>query len=630
VSSKVEEVREMREAETILALIRERGKKGLHLERVYKLLFNQKLYLMAYGKIYRNTGAMTHGVTDETPDGMSLKKIDTIIDLIRQEKWQWLPTRRTYIPKKNGKKRPLGMPVWSDKLMQEVLRLILEAYYEPQFSHNSHGFRPERSCATALREVHKKWSGTTWFIEGDISQCFDTLDHELILNTISEKIHDGRMIRLLRELLDAGYMEDWTYEKTTSGVPQGGIISPLLANILLDKLDTFVENVLIPRYTRGAKRETNRDYENLVSASTRERRKGNVKKAKELKKQFQKLPSQNVNDPNFRRLRYIRYADDFLLGFIGPKSEAEEIKQYIGKFLQEELKLELSNAKTLITHARTEAARFLGYEVTARQENAKQKLRGTPQGAVSKARSINGRIGLCMPKDVLKEKCKRYQRNGKTKDRPELRNESDYAIISTYQLEYRGIVNYYRLAFNLHTASRLRWIMQTSLLKTLAAKHKTTVEEIVKKHEVEFVVDGVKYKGFRVKIPRQDKEPLVATWGGISLKWDIQAPIEEQPPKIWNVRTELVKRLLAQFCELCGDTENLEVHHVHAMRKLHEYPGREKPTWVKRMIELQRKTLILCKRCHEDVEHGLPLQKPAISLTEIKSRRRQAERKEWS
>jgi retron-type reverse transcriptase len=207
----------MRTADTILGLIKERGKKGLPLERVYKLLYNRDLYLMAYGKIYRNKGAMTHGVTDETPDGMSLTKIDAIIDALRDERYQWLPARRTYIPKKNGKKRPLGMPVWSDKLVQEVIRLILEAYYEPQFSEHSHGFRPERGCHTALREIHYKWKGTTWFIEGDISQCFDKLDHELLLTTISEHIHDGRIIRLLRNLFDTGYMEDWTFNETLSG-----------------------------------------------------------------------------------------------------------------------------------------------------------------------------------------------------------------------------------------------------------------------------------------------------------------------------------------------------------------------------------------------------------------------------
>jgi group II intron reverse transcriptase/maturase len=216
----------MRDAETIVGLIRERGRRGLPLEQVYRLLFNQNLYLRAYGKIYRNTGAMTHGVTDETPDGMSLKKIDAIIEALRYERYQWLPARRVYIPKKNGKKRPLGMPVWSDKLLQEVIRLILEAYFEPQFSDHSHGFRPERGCHTALREIYYKWSGTIWFIEGDISQCFDRLSHELLIQELSEHIHDGKFIRLMQELLDAGYMEDWTYNQTLSGVPQGGVITP--------------------------------------------------------------------------------------------------------------------------------------------------------------------------------------------------------------------------------------------------------------------------------------------------------------------------------------------------------------------------------------------------------------------
>jgi len=245
----------MRNADTILGLIRERGSKGLPLERVYKLLYEKDLYLKAYGRIYGNKGAMTHGVTDETPDGMSLEKIDAIIEALRYERYQWLPARRAYIPKKNGKKRPLGMPVWSDKLLQEVIRLILEAYFEPQFSDHSHGFRPKRGCHTALREVYNKWKGTVWFIEGDISQCFDRLDHELLLNALEKHIHDGRFIAFMRGLLDAGYMEEWTFNQTLSGVPQGGVVSPILSNILLDTLDKFVETILIPKYTKGAKKK---------------------------------------------------------------------------------------------------------------------------------------------------------------------------------------------------------------------------------------------------------------------------------------------------------------------------------------------------------------------------------------
>jgi len=389
----------MRTAETILGLIKERGKKGLPLERLYKLLFNKDLFLEAYGKIYRNKGAMTHGMTDETPDGMSLAKIDAIIEALRYERYHWLPARRTYIPKKSGKKRPLGMPVWSDKLVQEVIRQLLEAYFEPQFSDRSHGFRPERGCHTALREIYYRWKGTVWFLEGDISHCFDKLNHELLLEILHEQIHDQRFSRLMRELLDAGYLEDWTFHQTLSGVPQGGIVSPILSNILLDRLDRFVETVLIPHYTRGTRRRENLEYRKLIMRSWRHRRQGNIEKAEALRKQAQRLPSQDMRDPNYRRLNYVRYADDFLLGFIGPRSEAEAIKQQLRKFLQEELKLELSEEKTLLTHASSEAARFLGYEVTTLQDDTKHTKRNTNgTGTETMCRSINSGIGLRVPR----------------------------------------------------------------------------------------------------------------------------------------------------------------------------------------------------------------------------------------
>src|SRR2546422_2444639 len=528
----------MRTSQTILELIGKRGEKGLPLERVYKLLFNKNLYLQAYGKISRNKGAMTHGVTDETPDGMSLRKIETIIELLRYERYEWLPARRVYIPKKNGKKRPLGVPVWSDKLVQEVVRQILEAYYEPQFSESSHGFRPERSCATALREIYYTWHGTTWFIEGDISQCFDKLDHELLLKTLEEKIHDGRFINFMRDLFDVGYMEDWTFNQTLSGVPQGGIVSPILSNILLDKLDKFVETAPIPQYTRGVKRRVNQKYRNLLNGSYRQRQKGNAEEAERLRKQAQTLPSQDMNDPDYRRLRYVRYADDFLLGFIGPKSEAEEIKQQLKEFLQEELKLELSEAKTLITHARTEAARFLGYEVTVFQDDVK---RATWNG--KDRRSINGRIGLQVPKDVLEEKRKDYTRNGKPIHRKGLQNEDEYTIINTYQQEFRGLTNYYRLAYNMHTFKKLRWVMEISLVKTLASKAQITVTKAYERYGAEIEVEGKKRKVLQVIVPKRDKskKPLVATWGGILLSWNIKATTQDRPLKFrWKGQSDLV------------------------------------------------------------------------------------------
>jgi len=622
------EVREMRTADTILGLIGERGKKGLPVERVYKLLYNRDLYLEAYGKIYRNKGAMTHGVTDETPEGMSLEKIDAIIEALRYERYQWLPARRVYIPKKNGKKRPLGMPVWSDKLLQEVIRQMLDVYFEPQFSDHSHGFRPKRGCHTALREIYHKWGGTSWFIEGDIAQCFDKLSHGKLIEILKKHIHDERFIRLVQELLDAGYMEDWTFNQTLSGVPQGGIVSPLLSNIILNELDKFVETVLIPQYTRGTKRAINWEYHNLINRSQYLRKRGNIQEAEELRNQAQKLPSQRMDDPNFRRLKYVRYADDFLLGFIGPKAEAEEIKQQLRKFLQEELKLELSEEKTLITHARSEAARFLGYEVTILQDDAKRTKRDTNgYGTKTMCRSINSGIGLQVPKEVLKAKCERYMKSGKAVHRPELENENDYTIVMTYQLEYRGIANYYQLAYNMHTLNTLKWVMETSLTKTLASKHKMSVSKVYEKYGAKLRVKDKEYVGLQVIVPKHDtsKKPLVATWGGIPLQWDINATLDDQPSKLYNRgRSEIVQRLLADFCELCGSDKDVEVHHVRKMNNLHEYPGRPKPEWVKRMIALRRKTLLLCKRCHEATDHGLPITWPLISLEEIKDRRKRS------
>jgi hypothetical protein len=223
---------EMQNADTVLSIIRERGRRGLPLERIYRLLFNRDLYLHAYARLYANDGAMTPGTTAETVDGMSIAKIDQLIDDLRYERYRWTPVRRTYIAKKQStKKRPLGIPTWSNKLLQEVIRLILEAYFEPQFSNHSHGFRPHRGCHTALQYIQTTWTGTRWFVEGDIASYFDTINHDTLLTILSEQLHDNRFLRLIRELLQAGYLEDWKYHQTYSGTPQGGVVSPILANI---------------------------------------------------------------------------------------------------------------------------------------------------------------------------------------------------------------------------------------------------------------------------------------------------------------------------------------------------------------------------------------------------------------
>lgn len=290
----------MRTAQTVLTVIQERGKQHKPIERVYKLLFNRDFYLNAYAKLYPNNGAMTKGVTDETVDGMSIQKIDRMIELLREEKYQWKPARREYIPKKNGKKRPLGIPTWGDKLLQEVMREILEAYYEPQFSNHSHGFRPNRGCHTALQEI-QIWKGTRWFIEGDISKYFDTIDHDVLLKILEKNIHDGRFLRLISNMLKAGYLDDWKFNQTISGTPQGGVISPLLANIYLNEFDQWIENTLIPQYTKGKRQKSNPVYNRMNAEISKARKNGDMQTAHKLEVERRNIPSVDPYDENYRR-----------------------------------------------------------------------------------------------------------------------------------------------------------------------------------------------------------------------------------------------------------------------------------------------------------------------------------------
>jgi group II intron reverse transcriptase/maturase len=591
----------MQTAETIEALIRERGKKGVPLERVYRLLYNPDFYLRAYGKLYRNKGATTPGTTEETVDGMSQEKIAAIIEAIRYERYRWTPAKRVYIPKRNGKLRQLGLPTWSDKLVQEVVRSILTAYYEPQFSEHSHGFRPGRGCHTALREIWGKWTGVVWLIEGDISACFDNINHTVLLDILREGIHDERFIRLISNMLNAGYLEDWRYNATLSGTPQGGVISPTLANVYLDKLDRFVTEQLIPKWTRGDVRKVNQEYEVQRHKAYHLWKTGRKEEAKAAKRQAMKLPSMDTNDPDFRRLKYVRYADDFLLGFIGTKAEAEQIKEEIRGFLQDTLKLELSQAKMLVTHARTEAAHFLGYEIHTLQEDS--------QRGRDKRRSLNGKIGLRVPEQVTEEKQQAYMEKGKPKHRTELTDDSDFTIVARYQAEYRGLVEYYRMAYNLTQLEKLKWVMERSLVRTLANKHKATASAICKKYKTNAKVGSRTYKVLRVTVQRPGKEPLVATWGGIRLTWSLKVQLDDQPQRVWGSRTELEKRLLADECEYCGSTDNIEVHHIHALKDLTHHRGRELPEWVKLMAARKRKTMVVCRICHQDITYGRPMRR---------------------
>jgi group II intron reverse transcriptase/maturase len=591
----------MQKAEKVLDIISDRGKRKLPLYRIYRLLYNKELFLIAYKNIYSNNGAMTKGVTNETVDGMSIAKIDRIIGRLKREAYRFKPVRREYIKKRGSKKqRPLGLPTWSDKLLQEVIRLILNAYFDPQFSDTSHGFRSNRGCHTALDSIRARdgWKSVRWFIEGDIRDCFGSIDHGVLLELLAEKVKDNRFLRLMQQFLKSGYMEDWKYNATLSGCPQGGILSPLLSNIYMDKFDQFMEEHILPTYNCGRKRAENKAYKALRKQMEKYTRHQDWETVKELNKQSQSIPSKDTNDPTFRRLHYIRYADDWLLGFSGPKQEAIKVKEEIKTFLAERLNLTLSEEKTLITHAKTEKARFLGYDIHVLQQDAKHDKRGQ--------RSINGAIGFRVPDEKMKDKARQYMKGGKPTHRKERTVNSDFDIIAQYQSEFRGFAQYYLLAYNAHQLHGLKRTMELSLARTLANKYKTTVNKVFKKYRTTRETDGQCYKVLQTEVERAGKKPLVAYFGGFKLGFKKDAVIEDTLPtgNVYSIKSQLIDRLLNDTCELCESRGNIEMHHVKKLKDLEKNGRKEKPEWMKRMIAMRRKTLAVCHECHTSIHLG--------------------------
>ncbi len=596
---------EMLLASKYLGIINERGRRSLPLKRVYRNLRQRGLFLKAYENLYSNSGATTVGSDPmDTIQGMSLARIDAIIQQLGDGSYRWKPARRIYVPKANGQKRPIAIPSWSDKLVQEAIRLILEAYYEPQFRDSSHGFRPQRSCHTALKRVKEQWTGTKWFIEGDIKGCFDNISKSRLLDLLGQRIQDNRFLKLLREMLDAGYVEDWQYHQTHSGVPQGGVVSPILSNIMLHELDCWVEDTLIPQYSRGKQRHANPEYKALVVRRSSAKKRQNWQLYTELGKQLRHISSKMPDDPDYRRLRYVRYADDFLLGCIGSKAEAKQVKQQISDFLGE-LDLTLSQEKTLVTHARDNSAHFLGYTVQVSYCNT--KLSRSASGV--KLRAVNGTIQLRVPHAVTTKWRRKYCVGGKPQHNKWLRHYSDYEIVAAYGAQLRGLVNYYQLAPNLSCElEKVRWACVESCRKTLAAKHKLHQRESYRRYVVRPTTNERVH--IQAVVERPGKRPLIAKCGEQPLRYRptmTYAPDPIPPFTILGHTRELTQRLLAEKCECCGATSvPLEGHHVNTLSQLrHRWHGRkQKPAWVEWMLARRRKTIFVCRPCHRDITYG--------------------------
>ena len=566
----------MRSPERVLNSLNEHSKDSSYkFERLYRILFNEELFYVAYQKIASNGGSTTKGSDGRSIDEMSLARIETLIASLKDESYQPHPSRRVHIPKKNGKTRPLGIPAFEDKLVQEVVRMILEAIYEGHFETTSHGFRPKRSCHTALLHIQKTFSGAKWFIEGDIKGFFDNIDHDVLVGILRERISDDRFIRLIRKFLKAGYVEDWTFHNTYSGMPQGGIVSPILANIYLDKLDKYVKEY-IRHFDMGTKRRPGKESNDLANE-----RKRTVRKLKKIKDGTEKaalvarlkaieqeraaFPSGDEMDGSYRRLKYIRYADDFILGVIGSKEDALRIKEDIKSFLSESLALELSEEKTLITHT-GKSAKFLGYEITVTRNNHQRR---DVQGRLR--RTYGKRVRLNVSMATLRDKLLEYGameiklRNGKEIWKPKCRSglifNDDLEILDRYNRETVGFCNYYLIANNCVVLHNFRYIMEYSMYKTFAGKYRSTVRKINKKYR--------RNKLFTVKY-EQKGVIKSRTFYKTSFKRRTTAfngSCDIEPYSIADVsRTNLTDRLKAEKCELCGATGKLIMHHVRNLK----------------------------------------------------------------
>lgn len=584
-------------------------------QRLYRNLYNPEFYLIAYQKIQAKQGNMTAGTDGKTVDGMSIKRINALIAKLRDFSYQPSPARRTYIPKANGKKRPLGIPSFNDKLVQEVVRMILESIYEPNFLNTSHGFRPKRSCHTALQYVQKNFTGVKWFVEGDIKGCFDHVDHHVLVNILRRRIQDEHFIGLIWKFLKAGYMEDWVYHNTYSGTPQGSIISPILANIYLNELDVFMAQYA-QTFRQGDKRRINPAYKKTLDKRRGKQewlkrnehkispeRKAAVKaEINEIDQYLRAIPYVDPMDDGYKRLVYVRYADDFLVGVIGSKEDAKQVKADVGQFIQQQLHLELSQEKTLITHG-SDFAQFLSFQVTASTE---QNSTRTKAGYVK--RSYTGRIKLYVPKEKWLKRLLSYgalkihydKSNGNKEIwepicRSGLRNLDDLEILNQYNAEIRGLYNYYRIAHNATVLNNFLYVMKYSMYKTFAGKYRTSMRKIIRKY--------TKNRDFVITYQGKSGEKSVVFYNQ-GMRRDTHVSTTD-PDIIGRARenrnyTSLVQRLRGRQCEWCGATDvEIEIHHV---KKLKDLSG--KAEWERHMIARRRKTMALCHNCHVKLHAG--------------------------
>jgi group II intron reverse transcriptase/maturase len=597
-----------------LRAISEVARKGRRVKDLRRLMNHPDLWMQAYLNIQGNKGALTRGMDKVTMDGYSPERAANLVELIRERRYKPKPVRRHRIPTKvAGKMRPLGIPSADDKLVQEVVRMILERIYEPLFKDSSHGFRPRRSCHTALRSMQRGWTGTKWFIDIDIKGYFNNIDHDILMELLKKRIDDNQFLDLIRSMLKAGYVEDWQYHKTFSGTPQGGIVSPILANIYLHAFDEFMEQKK-QELDQGKARHRSAEWNNITNHIWYYRRridalKGDThpeirttqeryaQKIRELSEQQKRLPASDPLDPTFRRLFYVRYADDYLIGFIGSKQEAEILFKEVKTFLDVHLKLAISEEKSGIHHAK-EGTSFLGYVVQNYTDEKMVKIHSpgyTRVGAATR-RTVREQLHLRVPQTKMSAYCQRKGYGNYESVRPSARPSwvqmDEAEILLAYNAEMRGLANYYALANGAKTGlQKLMYLAKSSFLATLARKHRSSMSK----------ENAQLRQGKNIEVLANTKEGKPRRYTLFTLRnWKPPQPKEDvdKMPITAHLRfgrSTLEQRLTANICESCGKEGGyFEVHHV---RKLKDLQGKE--WWEQVMSYRKRKTMVLCIECHD-------------------------------
>lgn len=570
---------------------------------LYRLVCSPELLGMAYGRIKSKTGNMTPGVDGETLDGFSIEVVRKISERLKDESFQFRPSRRHHIPKSNGKTRPLGIPSPRDKVVQEAIRLVLEAIYDsrvsPTFLPTSHGFREGRSTHTAIGQVRLQWGAPNWVIEGDIKSFFDEIDHEILLRLLRKRIADDRFLNLIRKALSAGYMENDNLIVPKVGTPQGSVISPILANIYLHEFDVVVQGWCQSLSTTTKKRASTA-YRAAVSKRSRLlKASGGVvsEEVLSLTKTIRTLPSQDHSDPNAIRVGYVRYADDWVIGITGPKLLAEDLKDRARVFLRDQLKLTLSLEKTKITNLRSEPAHFLGFMVKV-QSPKESKVSDYQAGAHGIKRRVSHGSHVDIQAPVSEVVSRLHQRGfcdalGKPTHHNVFIALTPDQMIHQYNLVMRGIANYYSAVINFSRLNRVDYILRHSLAKTLANRERSSVAKQFKKRGRDLsvakttngkrkVVRFIDYRALRTKTfitPPRDMDRVFAPG---------------------TFRT--TSRLGITDCAVKGCSSGLpvEMHHVKHVRKM----GKTMSGFTKLMATLNRKQVPLCTDCHKKVHGG--------------------------